>query len=278
MNHLAALYNLTQCEDFQLSTNEEFVPNYVSAEGKPLEVFVKAIFCGIPGQIDSFKNLDDVFVYIGSSNSPPDVMLKNSGDAIEIKKVEKNTGGIILNSSLPKTKLHSNDPMINERAKNCERWTARDMLYVVGHVPPGRVVKSLFFFYGDCFAKENEFYKGRFEAIKEKVSEVEGISSTGNEYGTLKDADGLGNGVNMRVRPINSINSPWKIFSDHVSVDGGAEFSVVSILRKVKYLSFPRSDIEKLEESNVEIEDIAITDPDNPEEEVDAKLISHVLT
>jgi len=278
MNQIAALYNLTQCKDFQLSVNEEFVPNYVSAEGKPLEVFVKAIFCGIPGDLHSFKDLKKVFVYIGSSNNPPDVMLKNSGDAIEIKKVEKNMGSIILNSSLPKTKLHSSDKMIMENAKNCEPWKTRDMLYIVGHVPKGKFVKSLFFFYGDCFAKQNEFYKGRFEEIRAKVSEVEGILSTGNEYGVLKDADKLGNGVNMRVRPINSINSPWKIFSKHVDLDDNAKFSLVSILRKSKYLSFPKHDIDRLEKSPAKVEDIVLTNPDEPQKMIDAKLVKYELT
>ena len=95
--------------------------------------------------------------------------------------------------------MFADDKMINSSAKECEEWKSRDLLYVVGHVPKGeKRVKSLFFFYGDCYAKENKFYKGKFEEIKSRVTSTGEISSQGNEYGTLKDVDGLGNGVYMR--------------------------------------------------------------------------------
>ena len=42
MNLIRALSNLTKCKQFELGKNEEFVPNYVSAEGYPLEIFIKA--------------------------------------------------------------------------------------------------------------------------------------------------------------------------------------------------------------------------------------------
>jgi len=278
VNQIKALYNLTRCAEFQLEEIKNHVPNYVSVQGKPLEVFIRGIFCGVPGNLESFEGSEDVFAYIGSVNSPPDVMLKNKGDAIEVKKIENLNSTIILNSSLPKTKLNSADRMINTRARECEEWESRDMLYVVGFVPKDEnYVRNLFFFYGDCFAKKNEFYSEKFGEIKRKVSEVEGISSDGNEYGTLKDVDGLGNGVNMRVRPINNIGSPWKIFEGYLDSSGTAKFSVLSIMRNSKYLSFPQNDRTLLEGSDAEIKHITITDPDNPSDRVDAVLIKYEI-
>ena len=39
----------------------------------------------------------DVFCYEGGVNNPPDAMIRNQGDAIEIKKIESKIGGIQLN-------------------------------------------------------------------------------------------------------------------------------------------------------------------------------------
>ena len=274
MNHLIAICNIVECTDFTLGKKEGYIPNIVSAQGTPLETFVRAVFCGIPGKPDSFLNSNKVFVYTGAVSSPPDAMIKDEGDAVEIKKVEKQKSDIVLNSSLHKTKIFADDKMINSSARECEEWKSRDLLYVVGHVPKGeKRVKSLFFFYGDCYAKENKFYKGKFEEIKSRVTSTGEISSEGNEYGTLKNVDGLENGVYMRVRPINGMYSPWKIFEDHVELEEYSKFLMVSVMRKSKYESFPKEDRERLEKLPIEKNEIEIVNPDSPDEKIKAIII-----
>jgi hypothetical protein len=274
MNHIIAICNIVECKNFTLQNPDGHIPNIASAQGIPLETFVRAIFCGIPGNTDSFLEMDDIFAHTGSTNNPPDAMIKNGGDAIEIKKVEKQKSDIVLNSSLPKTKIFVNDKMINSSARGCEEWESRDLLYVVGHVPSGtKTIKSIFFFYGDCYAKKNTFYKDKFQEIKSRVTSTGEISSEGNEYGTLKNVDGLGNGVYMRVRPINGMHSPWKIFSEYVELKEHSKFTLVSIMRKNKYDSFPKKDRERLEHLPVEKNDIEITNPDLPKEKIKAVII-----
>ena len=281
MNLIAALCNIVDSSDFSLKNSDGYVSNLASSQGIPFETFVKTIFCGIRGKPETFVNSNDVFAHNGSTNNPPDAMLKNEGDAIEIKKTEKQKSDIILNSSLPKTKIHYNDKMINSSTQNCEVWESRDLLYVIGHVPKGGGnVKSMFFFYGDCFAKANDFYKKKFEEIKSRVNSTGEISEKGNEYGTLKDVDELGNGVYMRVRPINGMHSPWKIFEKHIDdVMEPSKFAMVCIMRKEKFDSFlemTRVKFDQLiaEKKNLEKKQIDLTNPDFPNETIPGVVIT----
>jgi len=277
VNLIRALCNLAECRTFKLKDVKDSVPNIVSSRGQPLEIFVRSVFCGTPGKSTSFNKPEDVFSYVSLSDTPPDAMLRNGGDAIEIKKVEKTTSAVVLNSSLPKTKICVTDKMLTKQAKMCEPWKTRDLLYVIGYVPKGGVLKSIFFVYGDCFVKKNSFYVGVFQSVKDRISELEGVCSDGNEYGVINDADGLGNGVKMRIRPINSVGSPWRIFGKfgtHSEVD---EFSFVSIMRKCKFASFPGADRARLSRSGAIMSEISIRDPDKPQREIDAILIKHVL-
>ena len=96
-NLLRAIDNLSECRNFDLGATQGVVSNMVSAQGKPLEGFVKASFCGIPDtgmptdRASAFgaeeNTSDDVFCYEGSMNHPPDAMLRDGGDAIEVKKI-----------------------------------------------------------------------------------------------------------------------------------------------------------------------------------------------
>lgn len=46
--------------------------------------------------------ISETFCYLGNPNNPPDSMLKNGGDAIEVKKIEAPNAALALNSSYPK--------------------------------------------------------------------------------------------------------------------------------------------------------------------------------
>ena len=86
MNLIAALCNIVESSDFSLKNSDGYVSNLASSQGIPFETFVKTIFCGIRGKPETFVNSNDVFAHNGSTNNPPDAMIR------EIAK-EINGGG-----------------------------------------------------------------------------------------------------------------------------------------------------------------------------------------
>ena len=273
MNVLNSLLNITECRNFNLDKTKEVVNNMVSSQGKPLEKFVRASFCGIPDSGEKIYESDVVFCYQGSTNNPPDAMLKDGKDAIEIKKVEKNNGTIHLNSSLPKQTLNLNDHTITNDAKTCEKWQERDMLYVIGHVE-GDKIRSLFFVYGDCMFKKTKFYKDRFEEVKDSLGKIDGLDQSGNEYGTVKNADRLDINTNMRLRPLNSFDNPLRIFSKVIPYDDSEDFSLFAIMRNTKFDNFEPESKSRIESSSINVTNTTIPDPDERGRNVDIKVFS----
>ena len=272
MNTLRAIVNLSKCKNFDLKKTKKDVSNVVSEQGNPLEKFVRASFCGIPDTKRNNMSSDDVFCFQGQKNHPPDAMLRNAGDAIEIKKVE-GISTIHLNSSLPKQRLYADDKMLTKKAVKCEEWKSRDMLYVIGRVTKN-TVRSLFFFYGDCIFKRNEYYRDIFESAKNSLKEIEKIRQTGNEYGTIKDVDGLGINTDMRLRPLNSFDHPLKVFSKIVQPDKNAGFSLFTIMRSSKFKSFPTESQKLALNSGLKHKNEHIRDPDNAGKKIAVEIFS----
>ena len=273
-NLLNAIDNLSKCKNFDLKKTKGYVSNVVSEQGNPLEKFVRASFCGIPDTTGNNMSSDDVFCFQGQKNHPPDAMLRNTGDAIEIKKVE-GISTIHLNSSLPKQRLYADDKMITNTAVECEEWKSRDMLYVIGHIKKDTSpVRSLFFFYGDCIFKRNEYYKDIFESAKNSLKGIDKIQQTGNEYGTIKDVDELGINTDMRLRPLNSFDHPLKVFSKIVQPDKNAGFSLFTIMRSSKFKSFPTESQKLALNSGLEHKNEHIRDPDNAGKKIAVEIFS----
>ena len=273
-NLLNAIDNLSKCKNFDLKKTKEYVSNVVSEQGNPLEKFVRASFCGIPDTKRNNMSSDDVFCFQGQKNHPPDAMLRNAGDAIEIKKVE-GISTIHLNSSLPKQRLYADDKMITNKAVECEEWKSRDMLYVIGHIKKDTSpVRSLFFFYGDCIFKRNEYYNDIFESAKNSLKGIDKIQQTGNEYGTIKDVDELGINTDMRLRPLNSFDHPLKVFSKIVQHDKNAGFSLFTIMRSSKFKSFPIESQKLVLNSGLEHKNEHIRDPDNAGKKIAVEIFS----
>lgn len=112
--------------------------NRATSMGGALEEYVKDVFANCVEETDlqeRNRKISSVFSYLGNPKNPPDSMLKggNLGDAIEVKKLNK-IEEIPLNSSHPKSKLVITNPLISNACRNCEPWTERDMLYIIGHV------------------------------------------------------------------------------------------------------------------------------------------------
>ena len=251
--------------------------NRMNNMGEALELYVKDIFCDSL-EVETLAQKNEIFSkyfsYIGNQNNPPDLMIKG-GDAIEVKKIESLNSGIALNSSYPKNKLYSDSAMITKACRECEDWTEKDLLYVVG-VTKHDVLKSLWFVYGDCYAASSEIYERIRNKISSGLRELPDVEfAETNELGRVNRVDPLGV-TYLRIRGMWHIENPNKIF-DYVAEKNVADFTVNALILKSKYDSFSvedRKSIEAIQKENFSIKDVLIKSPDNPAKLLDAKLIS----
>lgn len=252
--------------------------NRMNSMGEALEFYVKDIFCGLLSENDLTKKeqtYSQFFSYLGNQNNPPDIIIKN-GDAIEVKKhLGIRPNGLALNSSYPKDFLYSDSPMITTACKECEEWSKKDLLYVVGSILDNKI-KSLWFVYGNCYAASREVYEKIKNAITEGVNSLPDIEfGETNELGRVNKVDPLGI-TDLRIRGMWAIKHPIKVFDYIPELAFDADFKVNAILLTSKYDSFPQEDREKLEalvSDNFIIKDIQIKSPNNPAKFLDAKLI-----
>lgn len=279
-NLLVAIKNLitnpiTDIRTFYVSSNR------ANAVWDSLEHYVKDLFCNSFRSSDSERNqkYSEVFSYLWNQNNPPDIILKNS-DAIEVKKIENMGSAIALNSSYPKNKLYRTDTRITEACRNCEenQWTEKDILYVIGAVL-NNVLRSLWFIYGDCYAASPSIYQRIADRISQGVADLKDIELVEtNELAKVKKVDPLGI-TDLRVRWMWHIENPWKVFQEFINHDIQSTFSAYTLLLKEKYQSFPEEDRKELEELNFswfQIQDVQIRSPNNPAQLLEAKLISYV--
>ncbi len=162
--------------------------------GDALDFYVKDAFCRTFNETDPSKKIKayaKAFSYLGNQNNPPDIMLKGS-DAIEVKKTGVNSSIIALNSSYPKSKLYSDNPMITKTCRNCENWTVKDMIYAVGNVSPGMKLNTLSFVYGDCYAASRELYERVWNAVVKGIAKMDMEFSKTKELGRVNRVDPLG--------------------------------------------------------------------------------------
>ena len=105
--------------------------NRINAVGDALEEFIKDAFADTLNETDlgiKLKKHSNTFSWLGNQNNPPDLIIKN-GDAVEVKKISSLKSQIALNSSYPKDKLLSSDPMIANDCRKCENWQEKDIIY-----------------------------------------------------------------------------------------------------------------------------------------------------
>lgn len=253
--------------------------NRANNMGDALEKYVKDAFCGINNNTNDTerdRKYSEYFSYLGNSNNPPDLILKNS-DAVEVKKNESLTSAIALNSSYPKSKLYADDSRITVDCKNCEDtpWSEKDIIYVIGYNPKNtKQLKSICFVYGDCYAARKEIYAQFADKISQGIREIDGIELVEtNELAKVKKVDPLGI-TDLRVRGMWHIESPMKLFKNIFKLTDNAKFSLNAIVLEDKYNSFPESDRLYLEEKGI-VSNIEIKSPNNPAKLLKAKLISH---
>jgi len=251
--------------------------NRANNMGELLENYIKDIFAETLNETDEQKRinrLSQVFSYQGNQNNPPDIIIR-SGDAIEVKKIEKPNTSLALNSSYPKAKLIANNPMITTACRNCENWKEKDILYVVG-VVKGNHLTKLFFVYGIDYAASAEIYERIKSVISSGVNAIPNVEfAATKELGHVNRVDPLGI-TYLRIRGMWGIENPAKVFS-YIYKSPNAKFEFVAVINKKKYESFPVADIknlEKLTKSNLKILDVKIKTPDNPLKLKEAKLIT----
>jgi len=250
--------------------------NRMNNAGKALETFVQDAFAETINESDEkrrLERLEEIYSYEGNQNNPPDLMLKNS-DAIEVKKLQSKNSAIALNSSYPKAKLYANSPMITKACKECEAWDVKDIIYAVGYTDDNSL-KSLWLVYGDCFCADKETYERIKHTISIGINSITDVEFTQTkELGKVKKVDPLGI-TDLRIRGMWHIENPNKIF-EYVYQYEDKDFQLMCLLKKEKYNTLPLEDREKLEtlnNSNVEVKDIKIKNPNNPINLIEAKLL-----
>jgi hypothetical protein len=269
---LVALYNMSKASNKLSDVNK--YKNRIVQVGSALEIYVKNSFCGVPNKLDG--NIEDllnrVFSYKGNQNNPPDAIIKE-GDAIEIKKLEGiSASSIALNSSYPKSKIYSDSTLITKGARNCEPgWKVKGIAYVIGSVI-GEQLSAIDFVYGDCYAADKEVYERILSKVKSTLNSEDVEFSKTKEVGRVNRVDPLGI-TYFRLRGMWGIKTPAKVFREKIGKSRKGSFTITAIMKESKYLSFPAEHRKLIEGSDFKIEDIKISDPNNPAKLLKAKFL-----
>lgn len=283
-NFLQAIYtainnNIVDVASFYRSRNK------INAVGDALEAFVKDIFANTLNETDENTKSNvygKIFSYFGNANNPPDFMLINGGDAIEVKKIESQSSQIALNSSYPSARLFADSPMITSTCRKCESWYERDIIYTIGTIDKtSNKITLLWFVYGDCYAASREVYERIRTTIASGLLSIPEVDfSETKELGRVNKVDPLGI-THLRIRGMWNIEHPSKVYSYlNIKHLPDKTFRLFALVRESKYESFPledRQSLESLVNSNFSITDVQIKSPDNPVIRVSAKLITYQI-
>ena len=251
--------------------------NRANSVGEALEFFTKDAFANVFKE-KTAKSKNDAysgaFSYLGNQNNPPDLMI-TGGDAVEIKKIDGlNFSDLALNSSYPKSKLHSDSPLITAACKNAEKWSTKDIIYAVGSVVE-QDLKVLTFVYGDCYAASREIYEKVGNSVTEGLKKLDLELGDTQELGRVNRVDPLGI-TNLRIRGMWTIKHPLKVFSGIVDLDKqSGKFTMIALMRKEKYGSFQKKDKDAIEkDKSFTIKNVKIQEPNNPAKQAEAVLIT----
>lgn len=255
--------------------------NRANNMGYALEEYIKDMFSNSfneKTETGRLKKVSQAFSYVGNDSNPPDGMLRG-GDAIEVKKIESNNSALALNSSYPKHKLYLNDPMLSQACKAAENWTEKDIIYAVGIVD-GTEIKHLAFVYGMDYAASREIYSKIKTKIKYGVETIPDVEfAETRELGRVNRVDPLGI-TYLRIRGMWGIENPFNVFDYIYERDYTKQFNFMCIINNDKFDTFDNAKylIELSQKNtNLEIKDVEIKDPDNPAKLKDAKLITYTI-
>ncbi len=252
--------------------------NRANGVGDALENYIVDVFANtihLNEGLGKMERHDEVFSYRGNQNNPPDLMIR-AGDAIETKKIQGNGASIQLNSSYPKSKLHSDSSMLTPACVKCEDWTVKDIIYAIGNTTDTDI-KYLWLVYGDCFVADRAIYKKIKTTIAAGITSIPDVEfAQTNELGRVNRVDPLGI-TSLRIRGMWTILNPHKLFGYLKCCDDKAKFQLICLMRVEKFNSFSEEDknaLLGLTKENYSIENVKIQNPDNPAQLLDAKLIT----
>lgn len=265
-NILEAICNLIEADASNVMHNSHS-HNRMNSRGESLEAFIKDAFAGTIGVEDILEReakYRSCFSYAGNQNNPPDFMIRG-GDAVEVKKME-NTGALSLNSSYPKTHLHSESLMISQSCRDAEVWTVKDFLYVVAKVnKQSNEMERLWLVYGDCYAAEAAIYEKPRRVIRESLA-LSGLElSQTNELGRINKVDPLGI-TDMRIRGMYLLKQPEDVFGKYLKPATRKSTRITAVMTKEKFLSFPSLSVDRLkvfEQQGLTITEVTLPDPNN---------------
>ena len=275
-NVLIAIKNLVENPIFSIVSHYSG-RNRVNGVGDALEKYVKDLFAGTLFCNDEYLKMQqyqEVFLFTGNQNNPPDIILKN-GDAIEVKKVQGNANALALNSSYPKDKLYADSTMITSNCRNCEQWNVKDIIYIVGNTTDTHL-KELWFVYGDCYAADKEIYERIKDTIINGLHSIPNIElAETNELGKIKKVDPLGI-TDLRVRGMWSIFHPKKVFDYIPKQSILSDFKFYCVMKTEKFEQFSQEDkdsLYNLVNDKFFIHDIQIRNPNNPAQLIPVKFM-----
>lgn len=281
-NTLKAIYNIKKFSKYDLDeiypkNNEILTVNKIQNVGDALETYIKDAYSNGFNVVDKKVHFSKFFSYLGNKNNPPDSILKN-GDAIEVKKMES-YGNIQLNSSFPKSKLLCDDSLITTACRNCEKdmWVEKDIIYAIGNFKKrSKKMKSLLLIYGNCFAADSEIYLSVKEKISNSIISLPDSELT-NELGRINKVDPLGV-TKLRVRGMWLLEHPMNIFKDIFKYEENDSFTLISLMLKEKFDTFPEDDKSRLiDDSDIILKNLKICNPNNPADLLDAIMIKVVI-
>jgi hypothetical protein len=253
--------------------------NRMNAMGEGLEQFIKDAFANSFNltKAEKIQSYASTFSYLGSQNHIPDMMLKGS-DAIEVKKNENRTSSLVLNSSYPKAYLNKDYPKLKQECRDCETWTVKDLLYVIGTVTKKtKNLNQLWMLYGNCFAAGASFYESLLTDVSQSIStNLNDLVSETEEISRLNAVDPL-KITNLRVRGMWETSNPSAVFDYLKDVDlSFSGFQLYCLMKREKYLSMSevdRTSVEEMKDDNFTISDVKIQNPNNPADLIDAVFI-----
>lgn len=281
-NVLTIIKNIAEFKNNDLRDYSSTYLNRINAVGQQLEFYVKDAVCNSFKLKQNDKELvytKGAFSLLGNQNNPPDFII-NGGDSYEIKKIQSLRASLALNNSPPKDRLYRNDPRVTKECRDSEggNWNTKETFYVIGSVQENKI-KYLFFVHGRCYAAEKEVYEGKAIRLKMGIqglmkSEGWEASTTTIELGRINRMDPLGI-TNFRIRGMWEIENPIKVFSYIYGLDIRKDFSLIALMTKSKYDSFPQEDISTVEnDKRISTKTVKIKNPNNPAQVMDAQLIT----
>ncbi len=279
-NILEAICNIVQNPIFEIKS---FYTgrNRANSVGDALENYIKDAFANsfyINEEKERMKLFSENFSWLGSQNNPPDIIIKG-GDAIEVKKTQSANSDLALNSSYPKSTIHSSSPMITQSCKNCEEWIEKDLIYCVEHTTD-TTLKSLWLVYGTIYAANHEIYQRIKNTISTGIDTIPNVEfAETKELGRVNRVDALGI-TNLRIRGMWQIQNPRKVFSYLHTPNTNKEFELICVIPIEKYNSFEESSktkIESINKAEFSIQDEKVKDPNNPANLIDCKLIKYIV-